>query len=84
MFSNWNPAAVVFNQDTVVLFDGDFYLVAVTRKGFINAVVDDLENQMVKCRCINAADVHSRAKPDTLQPFEDGNVGFIVTFVHFT
>ena len=64
--------AVVCDGDGLVLvnFHGDIR--AVTRQGFVDGVVDDLEDHVVKTGpVIGVANVHSGAFSDGVEAFQD-------------
>ena len=59
--ANGDTAPVVDDRDGIVHMDRHFNSVAVARESFVNRVVDDLVNQMVKTDVSCRADVHRRA-----------------------
>ncbi len=76
-----DPAAVVDNGDGVVGIDGDSDLGAVAGQSFVDRVVDDFFDQMMKARGRSRADIHTGAFADGFQSFQDldlaGGVGAV-------
>ena len=70
--------AVVDDPQTAVGQNGDFDVVAETRKGLIHGVVDNLVHQVVEAPLTGGADIHSGPLTDGFEPFEDGDVGSTV------
>ena len=66
-----DAAAVVADGDAAVLADVDPDAVAVAGHRLVDAVVDDLEDEVVEAALVRAADVHTGAAPDRLQALED-------------
>jgi hypothetical protein len=78
-----NAAAVVHHADRAIIMDGDFDMVAIARQGFVDRVVDHLENHMMQTRAvIRVADVHAGTFADRLKPFQDFDAAGIVGFIH--
>src|SRR5690606_9997542 len=76
-----NATAVVGHADGVVGVDGDDDVVAVAGQGFVDGVVDHLDDEVVQARAIGGvADVHARALAHGLQAFEDLDRAFAITF----
>ena len=74
-----DAAAVVGDADRIVGMDGDDDVVTMPGQGFVDRVVDNLENQVVQAGAIGSiADVHARALAHGLQAFEDLDAGFTV------
>jgi len=71
MLIDGDTAAVVANQDVAVLLNRDPDVVAEAGHRLIDGVVHDLDDQVMEAALVRAADVHARAAPDRLQPFED-------------
>ena len=59
-----DAAAVVLNGHAVVPVDHDGNLIAEAHQRLVNAVVHNLENEVVEGRAVHATDVHSRPQPD--------------------
>jgi hypothetical protein len=79
-----DAAAVVGDRDRVVGVDRDDDVVAKAREGFVDRVVDDLEDEVVQPRAVGGvADVHARALANRLEPFEDLDRAFAVRAVGF-
>ena len=52
---------------------GDLDPVAVTRDRLVDAVIDDLEHEMVQAGEARRADIHRGAHPDALESLEDAD-----------
>ena len=66
-----NTSAVVGDRDRVVRMDRDDDVVAMSRQGFVDCVIDDLEDHVVKSRAIGGiADIHAGTLTHGLQAFE--------------
>src|SRR5262245_3963308 len=65
-----DPATVVAYSDAVVDMDRDIDLIAMTDQRFVNGVVDDLVDQMMKTPLRRIADVHPGAFSDGFQPLQ--------------
>ncbi len=63
--------AVVADRDGAVLGDVDPNAVAVPRHRFVDAVVGDLDEEVMEAALVGAADVHTGAAAHRLQAFED-------------
>ena len=66
-----NAATVVDDGDRAVDVNRDVDLVAVSGQRLVDRVVDDLVDQMVQPGRTGRPDVHGRALPHGLQPFEN-------------
>ncbi len=77
-----NPAAVVNNRDRSVHVDGEGDLVAIPRHGFIDAVVNNLVNQVMKPAMSGGPDIHRGSFAHTLESFENPNLLCAVPFCH--
>ena len=72
-------AAVVDHRDRVVGMDHDLDVVAMPGKGFVDRVVHDFEDHVVKARAIGGiADVHPGALAHGVQALEDLDAGGVV------
>ena len=69
-----DAAAIVFDGAGSILVEGDGNLGAVAVGGFVDAVIDDFPNQMVKATTICGADIHARAFADALHFRQQLNV----------
>ena len=69
-----NAAAVVQHGNAFVLMDGDKDLGAVAGQRFVNAVIDDLIDEMMKTAFAGIADVHTGANADRFQSFQNLNL----------
>ncbi len=68
------PQAVVADGDAAVFGDVDPDAVAAAGHRLVDAVVDDLVDELMQAALVGATDVHAGASPDSLQAFEDLNV----------
>src|SRR5581483_5045583 len=62
--------AVVAHGDAAVFRDVDPDAVAAAGHGLVDAVVDDLRNQLVQAALVGAADIHAGPAPDGLEAFQ--------------
>ena len=69
-----DAAAIVFDGARPVLVQGYFDFGAVAVGGFVDAVIDDFPNQMVKATTVCGADIHARAFADALHFRQQLNV----------
>ena len=74
-----HAAAVVTHLERTIFEDGYVDFLAVTRKRFVDRVVDDLMRQVVRSRGIR---VHARTTPNRFESAEDFNVRSIVSLSH--
>ena len=78
-----DAAAVVGDGNGVAGVDGDGNVLAVARQGFINGVVHDLIDQMVKARAGRRADIHTGPLAHRFQPFQHLNLRAAVFLCYF-
>ena len=69
-----NAASVVLYAANVVFFQSDRDCVAKTGHRFVDGVVNDFVNQVVKAVWSGGTNVHARALSDSFQSFKDLNV----------
>ena len=69
-----DAAAVVDDRHGSVGMQRDLDLGRVAREGLVDAVVEDLEHEVVKPAMARRADVHTGSLADCLEPLEDGDV----------
>ena len=69
-----DAAAVVLNGHAVVPVDHDANFIAEAHQCLVNAVVHDLENEVVEGRAVHTANVHSRPQADGFHAFQCGDV----------
>jgi hypothetical protein len=78
---------VVYHGTTSVKVDEHVDVLAISGKAFIDAVVDDLIDKMVKALDARRADIHSRPFPYGIQALQHldilGSVGFFIVFLFF-
>ncbi len=65
-----DAAAIVDDGDAAIGVNGDVDGVTVAGHGLVDAVVDDLANEVVQAANVGAADVHARPAADRLQALE--------------
>ena len=73
-----DAAAVVLNADPAILGDGYKNVGAVAGERFIDGVVDDFVNEVVKTTGTGGADVHARTLANSFEPFEDLDIACVV------
>jgi hypothetical protein len=71
MYIHRDTAAIVGYANNVSLFDTHVNLVAVSGKGFIYTVIDNLIDQMVKPVRASCSDIHTWTLSDGFQTFEN-------------
>jgi hypothetical protein len=69
-----NAAAVIGYANNVSLFDTHVNLTAVTGKGFVYTVIDNLIDQMVKPIRARCPDIHAGTLSDGFQALENLNI----------
>ena len=78
-----DPTAVVVDRDGSVRMERDLDLGGVAGERFVDAVVEDLEYQMMESAMARRADVHSGPFAHCLESLEDGDVlRAVVRFRH--
>jgi hypothetical protein len=73
-----HAAAIVDNGDAVAGLQRDFDAIGMAGDRFVHRIVEDLGGQVVQRALVGAADIHARAAPDRLQPFEDFDRGGVI------
>ena len=73
-----NATAVIGNGNRVIGMDPNLDVVAVTRKRFVDGVVDDFVHKMMKAARAGRSNVHTRTLAYRFEAFEDLNVRAIV------
>ena len=63
--------------------EGYFNLITAASYSFINAIVDDLEDEMVKPPLVCTSDIHPRAAANCLQSLQDLDILGGVVILHF-
>ena len=82
MHGDRNTAAIIDDSDAVVILNGYFNMSTISSQGFIDTVIDDFVDQMMKAPCRCTADVHPRPLADGFQSFQYLNLfGTISSFV---
>src|SRR5207244_12248465 len=69
-----NTRTGVANGHRVGWVQGQLGLVVASGEGLVDAVVEDLENEVVEPAGTGRADVHAPSQPDRLEPLENGDV----------
>lgn len=70
-----NAAPVVADGNRVVHVDGDLDVLAVSRQGLVNGIVNYFVDKLMESIHIRVADIHARALPDWLQALEHLDLG---------
>ena len=84
MLVDGDATAVVPSEDAAVLLNRDLYAIAEAGHSFVDGVVYDLVDEVMKTAFIGGADVHTGAAADSLKPFEDLDVsGGVLGFCGF-
>ena len=71
MKAGGNPSTVVLHRDAVVRVNLDLDFAAETREGFVDGIVDDLVDQVMKSCGAGRPDIHRGAFANRFQSFED-------------
>ena len=72
MHANRDSAAIVDNTDRTVSVDRHRNLVGMTSQGFVDRVVDDLEDHVMQAGpVVRVADIHTRPFADCVKAFEN-------------
>ena len=82
IFAGRNAAAVVGDADDVARQDRDGNRIAGAGKRFVNGVVDDFINEMMKSAHGGRTDVHAGPLPDGLQALQNLYLILVVSFDH--
>lgn len=62
-----DAAAIVFDGAGTIFMEGDRDPRAIAVGGFVDAVIDDFPDKMVKTATVGGADIHTRTLANTLQ-----------------
>jgi hypothetical protein len=71
---HWDSTTVVGDFDPALGGYKHVDVIAVTGESFVNRVVDDFINEVVKTTWTSGADVHTRTFANSLKPFENLDV----------
>jgi hypothetical protein len=74
-----DTAAIVLDGTGAIEVEGDGNIFAMTGEGFIDGIIDDFENAMMKAAFESIADVHIGAFTDTFEALEFLNFRRIVS-----
>ena len=74
MYISGNTPAVVGDRDHTVLMHLNEDVFGTTGNGFVEGVVEDLDQEMVEAFFVGAADVHTGAFSDRFEAFQNGNI----------
>ncbi len=77
-----DAAPAVGDDHPAVRLQGDVDAVAVAGHPLVDAVVDDLVDEVVQAAVVGAADVHAGAAAHGLQPLQHLDVGGVIRAVH--
>ena len=65
-----NTTSVINDGDGLIAIDGDVDVISITCQGFINRIIDDLKDKVMKpCSVRRIADVHAGTLTNSLQTF---------------
>src|SRR5215213_2913314 len=81
---DWDAPAVVAHGDAAVLGDVHPDVVTAPCHGLVDAVVDDLDYEVVQATLVRAADVHTGASADCFQALEDLDIARRVLLISST
>ena len=79
MLAHRHAAAIVADGQPVAPLEVEIDAVRVAGHGLVHRIVEDLGGQMVQRALVGAADIHAGAVPDRLQPFENLDIGGIIS-----
>ena len=71
MLVHRHTAAVIFHHDGIILLYGDMDVLAVSGQSFVDTVIHNFINQMMKSSRSCASDVHARTLADCFQTFQN-------------
>ena len=71
---------IIRNRHDIIVVKRHKNVIASSSQRFINGVVNDFVNQMMKRSCIRSADIHTGAQTHVLHRVQLDNVAFIVCF----
>ena len=89
---HWNTTSIICDANDIAGQNHHIDLVAVTGERLIDRIVHDLIHQMMQTARAGGTDVHPRTLPNSLQPFQNLYLVFIVclirlhdfVYIHFT
>ena len=65
-----NTTSVINDGDGLIAIDGDVDVISITCQGFIDRIIDDLKDKVMKpCSVRRIADVHAGTLTNSLQTF---------------
>jgi hypothetical protein len=79
---NWNTPAIIPDRHTIVDKNDYFDSFAISSQGFIDTVIDQLVNQMMKAFDSGVSDIHGRPFPYGSQPIQYLDLLCIILFRH--
>ena len=82
MDTDRHAASVVTHTDDIIFLDDDIDLIGIAGKRFVDAVVHDFPDEVVKAARAGRSDIHSRAFPHCFQSFQDLNVVRGIGMIH--
>ena len=77
-----NTPSIVFDDYFIAMVEVDTHLVAMTRKGLVNGVVDHFIHEVVESVRTSRTDVHAWAFSNCLQTFQDLDIRSRIVFLH--
>ena len=79
MLANRHAAAIIPNCQPVAAFQMDIDPVGMAGHGLIHRIVQNLRRQMMQRALIRAADIHAGAVAYRLQPFQNFDIGGVIS-----
>ena len=81
--ANGNTAAIVGNRDTAIRIKRNRYLIAMPRQCFVNRIIRDFKNHMMKpAAIIRITNIHTRTFANSIKAFQDfDRIRAIVIFI---
>ena len=70
-----DTTAIIDDSNAVIFLDRHFDVRTISGQGFVDTVIDDFVDQMMKASCRCTADVHPRPFADGFQAFQYLNTG---------
>lgn len=79
MHVNRNTSAVVDDRSGTIGFEKDMNLLTMTGDGFVDGVIDNFFEKMMKAARVGGANIHTRTFADRFETFENFDIfGLIV------
>src|SRR5690606_1274477 len=78
MNADRNSTSVIFNRYAVIFFNGNDDMITKTSESFIDAVVNNFPNEMMKPAGTRRTDIHAWTLANRFQAFQHLNLTFII------